>query len=156
MTDNYYLRQMNFDKNGNAKFATFGDKKNQGEVAKVIEARWGWKLFPYGSLCPVDYFALDAKGLIVGAVEIKTRRFQSSDHPDVYLNFRKWVALALHQLGAGVPSLFVVKFADCIKYTTWNKIDPRTLTLGGCMKRVKSHTDIEPVILVPICDMEVL
>jgi hypothetical protein len=58
----------------------------------------------------------------------------------------------LSENGLGCPALFVVKFIDRIGYVRAGQIDVKNISLGGCSKVVKSFSDIEPVINVPIAN----
>jgi hypothetical protein len=88
----------------------------------------------------------------VGVGELKSRTHPRSQHPTVFLNLRKWLALCLAQAGLGVPAVFVVKFTDMVGWVSINQIDATRVRLGGCTRTVKSRNDIEPVIEVS-CDL---
>ena len=90
---------------------------------------------------------------MVGCGELKTRSHSSSQYRTVFLNVRKWLALLMAENGLGVPSVFVVRFTDCVKWIKIADIDGTKIRIGGCKQIVKSRNDIEPVIEVPVRSM---
>jgi hypothetical protein len=140
---------------GSPLFASDCDRANQERVRVAVEAAWGCELRYFGDLCPLDFYAL-RDGRMVGIVEVKSRSHDSGHFPTVYLNVRKWLALLMAEVGLGVPAVFVVSFADGIRFIRAAEVDARQLKIGGTAQIVKSHSDIEPVILVPVSAMRVL
>ena len=53
----------------------------------------------------------------------------------------------------GVPALYVVGFTDSLLYIAWSDIDGNAMSIAGCAGVVKSQSDVEPVIEVPIASM---
>ena len=147
---NYYERQTRPNTDGTPLFHTDHDKKLEWSVARQLELLWHCTIKPYGNLCPVDWYA-ERHGRPVGALELKGRQDTPyGTYPTVYLNVRKWLALHLHQMGIGTPSLFVVKWQDYLGFMRVDAIDTSRVKIGGCKEIVKSHTDIEPIIEVPV------
>lgn len=79
---------------------------------------------------------------------------KTEQYPTVFLSFRKWIALMLANLGSGIPCLFVARFTDAIYYIDSAEVDARKMRLAGMSRIVKSHTDIEPIIDIPIHKMK--
>jgi hypothetical protein len=148
----YRDREEGINTDGTPLFASDYDKASEKEVAQMIEGRWQCDLYPFGRLCPVDFYAV-RDGRLVGVLELKTRSHHSGRFPDVFLNVRKWVSLLMASHGLGVPAVFVVKFSDQIGYSLVNKISTNNISIAGCREVVKSHTDVEPVIHVSVKDL---
>ncbi len=151
MTD-YYGRTGAINSDGTPLFASDHDKVNESEVAKLINLRWSCELREFGNLSPVDFYAL-RDGRLVGVLEVKSRRMPSTKYDTVFLNVRKWLSLQLAGAGLGCPALFVVKFDDKTKWINVQDVDASKVRVGGCNRVVKSKSDIEPVIYVPISAM---
>jgi hypothetical protein len=58
--------------------------------------------------------------------------------------------------GMGVPAVYVVKFTDCIRYIPVHDVKASSVSIGGCSRTVKSETDVEPVISIPVASMRSL
>jgi hypothetical protein len=148
----YYDRIRNPD----GSFSTPEDARNEDQVAHEIERAWGMKLHRYSQFSPIDWWA-ERRGRVVAFIELKSRPHASTRFPTQFLNVRKWLALSLCQMGSGVESLFLVRFSDCILWIPALAVNPAwRLIIGGCSRIVKADNDIEPVIEVPIADMNPL
>lgn len=139
----------------NNRFVTDEDEANEERVRLVIEAAWNCELKKFGKLCAIDFYAL-REGRMKALIETKFRDHESGRFETVFLNVRKWGNLREWARAMGVPAFFVVGFTDVTLYIDIDAVDARQFRMGGTAKIVKSHTDIEPVILVPISDMRVL
>lgn len=131
------------------------DLAAETEVRAVIEREWNCALHHFGRLCPVDFYAI-RDGRLVGLVEVKSRSHASDKFPTVFLNVRKWLALSMAQSGLGVPAMFVVRFTDGVRFIPVGEVNASAVRIGGVAAVVKSHSDVEPVIEVPVEDMRVL
>lgn len=171
MAGDYYSRSSTATSGGPA-FATDDDGRNEAAAKAAIEAAMKVELVRYGGrFNPIDWYAM-RDGRIVAYLELKTRTHPASAFPTVYLNLRKWNVLQMNWLYTGVPSYFFVAFArdgaggegaeSCgppspdVRCIDVAAIDARNLEVGGCNRRVKSRTDREPVIHVPIADMKII
>ncbi len=155
MSENYYDREHGVSPDGLPLFANETDRKNEDEVAALIESSWSCKLRRFGYFSPVDFWAL-RDGLMVGLVEIKARTHSTVTYDTVFLNVRKYLALTLAQVALGVRATFVVKFTDGVRVIAVDEVDARRHVIAGCSRRVKSYTDREPVIEVPVSAMTAL
>ena len=155
MSGNYYNRTPGQNADGTPLFAADLDIQNEVEAIAVIEKKWTCTLHRFGLLCPVDFYATRHNRL-VGVIELKSRHHPASRFPTVFLNLRKWFALTLAQNGLGVPAIFLAKWTDCIRYVPVDEVDARRVSIAGCARRVKSSTDIEPCIEVPVESMKLL
>jgi len=148
----YAARIPSTNSDGTPLFASDYDKAAEAEVRAVIEREWNCDLHHFGRLCPVDFYAI-RDGRLVGLVEVKSRSHASDKFPTVFLNVRKWLALSMAQSGLGVPAMFVVRFTDGVRFIPVGAVNASAVRIGGAAAVVKSHTDIEPVIEVPVAEM---
>lgn len=114
--------------------------------------RWSCEFHPFGALAAIDWW-MSRHGRIVGVGEIKTRSHAVEQYPTVFLNVRKWLALMLASNGLNVTALFIVRFSDGLRYLPVAEVDASALRVGGCKQRVKSVSDVEPVIEIPVAGM---
>lgn len=155
MTDDYYGRAGATHLDGTPVFATAEDTRNEDEVAAVCEHVWRCRLHRFGQLAAVDWFAT-RDGRPVGVLELKSRTHPAGQYPTVFLNLRKWLALHLAAAGMGVPALFVVRFTDSIRWITLADVPAGAVRIGGTRRIVKSRSDVEPVIDVPVSSMTII
>jgi hypothetical protein len=154
---NYYTRTSSTNSDGTPLFATQADNASQAAVAEMIERSFGpgLQVKQFGHLCPIDYYA-ERDGRMAAAIEIKCRSHDSLAYPTVFLNVRKWLAMKMASVGLGVPAFFVVRFTDQVLYVNIDDIDASKQRIGGTSRIVKSKSDREPVIEVPIAGMQCL
>ena len=151
----YYHRSPARNSNGAPIFTNAEDRAHELETRHLLENLWNCEIKPFGLLSPVDFFAL-RDGMLVGVLELKSRSHASTTYSTVFLNVRKWGSLMLYHLGLGCPALFVVRFTDEYRWINVLEIDASQLKMAGTKHLIKSHTDIEPVILVPVSLMQVI
>ena len=153
----YYDRKPVTMLDGTLIFSEPQDRANEREVADIIEAAFQCKMHPFGLLSAIDWWA-ERHGRMVGLLELKSRTHDSQKYGTVYLNVRKWLALSLGSIGLGVPSTFVVRFTDTVKFIHLKDIEASTVSIAGMgQKRVVSfESDVEPIIEVPIASMKTL
>lgn len=148
----YYARDEITHLDGTKIFQTPADRGHEDEVSAMVEAAWGCRVSRFGMLSPIDWFA-ERHGRVVGLLELKCRPHPSDQHATVFLNVRKWLALQLGAVGMGCPAIFVVRFADCVRWINLSAVDATNQRVAGCTRIVKSRSDIEPVIEVEISGM---
>lgn len=137
-------------------FKSEKDEKNEHAIAELLSKTWRCSLHAFGMLSPIDWFA-ERDGRVIGILELKCRTNESTKHPTVFLNIRKWLALMLGQIGMGVPAIFVVQFTDSVRWIEISKVDSRAIKIGGwSLENAKAYTDIEPLIEVPVWTMHEL
>jgi hypothetical protein len=152
----YYDRDQNvIHIDGTRIFQTKEDRAAEAEVATILGKRWNCELHPFGALSPIDWYAA-RNGRLSALVELKRRSHPSTQFPTVFLNVRKWLALQLGSIGIGVPPIFVVQFQDGIFWISVHNVDASNQRIGGCSRRVKAASDIEPVIEIPIASLRAL
>lgn len=151
----YYARKATANADGTPLFATASDVACQQAVAEMIEQAFGPGLVlkKFGHLCPIDFYA-ERDGRMAAVLELKSRSHESATYPTVFLNVRKWLALSMAAIGFGVPAFFVVRFTDRVLYVDLRDVDARTHRIGGTRKIVKSRSDREPVVEVPVETMK--
>lgn len=152
MSQAYYDRRAS-NRNGLKVFKSGRDEANEQSVKAILERAWRCEIRTYGGTCEaIDWYAI--RGATIAAyLELKSRDHTVARYDSVFLNVRKWLALTLIEVGTGCPGIYVVKWLDDLRYVRVAEIDARKIRLGGCNRRVKSATDVEPVIEVPIEQM---
>jgi hypothetical protein len=155
METTYYERETQTHVDGTPIFRTANDAKNENEVAQSIAAAWKCSVRSFGKLAPIDFYA-ERDGRLVGLLELKSRPHLSNKYLTVFLNVRKWLALSLGAVGMGTVGVFVVRFDDGIRWIQVSEIDATRFRIGGCARVVKSISDIEPVIEIPVVTMRKL
>lgn len=148
----YAQRRSGVNSDGTPTFATDEDRRNENAVSTILEATWKCELRPFGTLSPLDRYAI-RDGRMVAIVEIKCRSHSSDRFATVFLNLRKWNSMMLACVGHGVPAVFVVKFTDRTGFINVAEIDASRIKIAGCSQRVKSGSDIEPVIEVEVSQL---
>lgn len=151
----YYDRVGAVNSDGTPLFGNAGDEQAEREARALIEGAWRVELRKFAPLSPVDFYAV-RDGRVAGVVEFKRRSHSSDAYPTVFLNVRKWLALMMAANGLGVGAAFVVAFTDGTRWIDLKDVDARRVRMGGCSRVVKSQSDIEPVIEVPVSEMRAL
>ena len=151
----YEDRKQHRNSDGSPLFAQDYDRDEEDSIRRHIEDVWNCSVHPFGPLCPIDFYALE-HGRLVGVIETKRRSHASTQFETVFLNVRKWLALRLAGVGLGVPAVYAIRFTDCMRYITMDEVDASKVRMGGAATRLQSHTDIEPVIEIPVSDMRAL
>lgn len=155
----YYNRKPTINTDGTLMFCSPEDRAHENAVAKVLGAAWNCSLHKYPPLHSIDYYA-SRHGRLVAQIELKCRHHLSTKYPGVFLNHRKLTALAISQAYAEMigtikcPSIFVVRFEDCLKWIKIDDIPPAPILIRGCSTIVKSSSDQEPIVLIPLSAME--
>jgi hypothetical protein len=155
--ESYYDRTPSMHPDGTRVFQTPLDRKREEQVAKVVEKVWNCRLRHFGSLSPIDWYAVRYDRL-VGLLELKCRSHTASQFPTVYLNVRKWLAMLLASNGLGVPPIFIVRFTDGIRWIDVREVNASQVSLAGCgqVRKGASIEDVEPIIEVDVRRMRVL
>lgn len=151
---NYYDRTAGRNSDGTPVFSTESDRANQIEAATAF-VRWlgtGSEVKEFGKLCPIDYYSL-RHGRMDSVLEVKCRTHEVGRYETVFLNVRKWLALQMASVAFGIPAYFVVRFTDGIRHIDLGSVDASRHRIAGTTRKVKSHTDQEPVIDVPVHSM---
>lgn len=150
MAEEYYERKETLNTDGTPVFATAGDSKVEREVEKLLEEKWKCKIHRFARLDPLDRYAVK-DGRTVCFLEIKGRGHPKGKFPTAYFNIRKYFHLLNAYLLWGRPAFYVVKWScGSVGYVNVVEVDVSNVPVGGCKRRVKSHTDIEAMIEVPI------
>lgn len=151
----YYDRSAATHLDGTAIFRNADDQRAERDVAEELQRVWKCEIGSFGVLAMIDWYAQRA-GRLVAVLELKSRSHESSRYPTVFLNVRKWIALVMASVGLRVPAIYVVRFTDGTRYIPLSVVDAAAVRMGGTNRIVKSETDREPVIEVPISEMKML
>ena len=152
---NYYERTATINSDGAPGFTTAEDTANEETLKARIEKAWDCELHRFGKLCAIDFYAL-RHNRMVGLVEIKSRDYAIGRYPTAMLNVRKWLALMLGHQGLGVPAIFVAGYHDAARWIPITEVNTSDIRMGGTLRLVKSHTDIEPIIYIQLSSMKPL
>jgi hypothetical protein len=155
VSGSYYDRSSRANSDGTQLFATRQDARHENDVAARLGVMWSCQMQRFAPLCPVDWYAT-RHGRMAALVELKSRSHERGRYPTVFLNARKWLALTMGSMGFGVPAVFVVRWTDALGFVLVGDIDASRPRIGGCSRIVKSRSDIEPVIEVPIDAMKLV
>jgi hypothetical protein len=151
----YYARTAGVNTDGTPTFATAQDKASEAEVAELITQRLGGYVITMPHLCPVDWLVVQ-HGRIRAVADLKTR---SRRYPTVWLNLRKYAALMLTARGLEstsahpVAPLFLVRYPDALLVADLRAFPGLKPVMGGTVGWVKSSTDVEPVLELPVAQM---
>jgi hypothetical protein len=132
---------------------TSADTANERAVADVVEGRWCCKVNSFGEFSSVDWW-MSRDGKMAALAELKCRNNASTKYSTVFLALRKWLDLQRFSLAFGLPSFFIVRFTDCIRFIDVREV-MGVLSIGQNSRNEKAN-DTEPVIEVPIASMKVL
>jgi hypothetical protein len=149
----YYERKPTINSDGAPGFTTPEDTANENALKARIEKAWDCELHHFGKLCAIDFYAL-RHNRMVALIEMKSRDYAIDRYPTAMLNVRKWLALTLGQQGLGVPAYFIAGYHDAARWISIGNVDTSDIRMGGTLRLVKSHTDIEPIIYVQLSTMK--
>jgi hypothetical protein len=151
----YFNRDSLTHLDGSRIFQNAGDRAAEEAVAAQLASAWGCEIHRFAGLSVLDWFAT-RQGRMVGVLELKARSHPIAQYPTVFLSVRKWLALQFGALGLGVPGIFVVRFADALKWIPVADVDASAVRLTGGIRRNRGASDIEPLIDVPIAALRAL
>ena len=146
----YYQRHATANTDGTPVFETAVDDLNERRVKARLEDAWKCTLHRYPRLHGVDWYA-ERDARLTAHIELKTRHHDAGKYPDVMLNMRKYLTLFMAEIGTGVPSIFVVAYScGTVKWRRVADIDPSGARIGGTKQLVKSTSDREPILYLPV------
>jgi hypothetical protein len=136
-------------------FRSMKDAENEAAVADILADAWDCDVHSFGGKDHIDFYAV-RDNATVAFMELKVRKNSSTTYPTVFLALRKWLSLYIAHIHTGLPCIFVVKFTDGIRFINVKDVDLRNrLTYGG-NSRKQAWNDTEPLIEVPIDEMDQL
>lgn len=148
----YAAQRTNGD--GTPMMSSAADEAAEREVAALLARTWRCEIHKFGPLTPIDFYAL-RDGRLVAMIELRCRTTATTDFEHVPLNVRKWLSLMLAHTGLGVEALWVVRFADGVRWVHIQDVDARDVRMfRKGVQRVGS--DAEPAVYVPVASMRAL
>ena len=114
---------------GRPLYETAADLSREGKV--IAEASGVWRC-DYLKL-PISYrldFAMIRANKIVGLTEVRCRNVQLNTYPTIHVSVMKRSAAQLLTSQVKVPSLFLIKYNDCLRYIDFEE-EPDYITIGG-------------------------
>jgi len=145
----YYEREQLTHVDGTRIFGNREDEQGEDAVARRLEKAWNIELYRFAPLATLDWWA-SKQGRLVALVELKRRSHEHGHYPTVFLSVRKWLALLLGATGLGVSPIFVVEWTDCVGWIDVRTVDASKVEIGGCHRKTKARSNIEPLITVPV------
>lgn len=129
------------------------DAAKEEKAVGLLESVWDCRIERFGGFFnPIDFYAY-RHDRMVAFIEFKQRSHVAGKYPTVFLNVRKYLHLVTASHSFFIPSMFVVGFSDCYRYIDVSKVNATNQRIGGCNRRYKGQSDIEPVIEVPVGSM---
>ena len=121
------------------------DRRNESDVARALEHRWACRLHKLPKSYP-------RSGVAVSGVEVKCRTHSSDRYDTLMLSLSKQLAARELTQQTGLPSCLVVRFTDDIYFAPFSR--DYAITMGGRTAKTRDTRDLEPVIQIPIKEME--
>lgn len=137
-------------------FQSSDDMRAERSIADEIQAKWKCELHSFGSLAPVDWYAV-RYGRMVGVLELKRQSKPFGTYPTVMLSIRKWLCLTLASTAFNVPAIFVVAYSDALCWVGLTDVDASAVHMTGNRQRNgQGGNDYEPIILVPTTKLRLI
>jgi hypothetical protein len=155
MDTSYYSRARQTNSDGTAVFQNEEDQQKELQIAKTLEQKWKCEIHKFSPLSPIDFYAV-RDGRVKCLIELKARNILSTAYETIFLSVRKWLSLMLSATGLGVPAIFCVQFQDATKWVNVSTVDASKIQISGCKNYGTRSGKQEPLILVPIKQMEAL
>ena len=124
------------------------DVVNQEAIRNLLQGKWKCTLVPAARNAAIDYYAIDAGGLIKGLVEVKCRTNHKNKYDTFLLSFHKILSAEALSKNLNIPVLLVVGWTDEVGYTKLNPASTYNTKQGGRVDR-NDPQDIHEVALIP-------
>jgi len=123
-----------------------GDRRNESDVARALEARWDCRLHKLPKQYRMDYFVTrGGKGFAF--VEVKCRTHSSTRYKTLMLSLSKHMAAKTMSHATGLPVLLVVRYTDATRFVSLT--DEFPMSMGGRTATARDERDLEPIIQIP-------
>jgi len=119
------------------------------EFKTDIEKKWNCKLHKLAIVYGFDY-AITKDGIIKGFLEIKKRKFKTTDFNDSLINLNKWMKAKELRDSTGLPTLLACRYIDKDIYCKLDMDTPYELKWGARTKNTRDWQDVQPAIHIPI------
>ena len=116
----------------------------EADLAREVERAWDCELRRFDEPSAVEWFAV-REGSVTALLQLAWHPGEVAMYPTVTLALRTFMALRLAVLAVDVPAVFVVAFADQIRWIRIPARVPWELTV-----------EQEPVVHIPVEQMKVL
>lgn len=120
-------------------FETKEDLQRENSIIEKVADRWHCKYIKL----PIQYrldFALIRDNKLKAMSEIRVRNFRSDTYKTIIVSAMKRLTARSLSRELLVPSFFVVKFDDCIKYIDFNE-SPDSFEVGGRTGKTRRDSD---------------
>lgn len=125
---------------------TSKDRRNESDVARILESRWDCRLHKMPKSYRLDYFATRDRNP-VAFIEVKCRTHSFNQFPTLILSLGKYLSAQSISSATGIPSLLVARFPDSLAYVSLMNDFP--ISMGGRTATARDERDFEPVIEIP-------
>ena len=139
--------------NGRQQWESSADRRNESDVARILESKWSCRLHKLPKSYRMDYIAT-RQGKPVAFVEVKCRTISSTQFSTVMLSLSKYMSGKTATETTGIPSFVVFRFTDCMQYASL--LNDYPIRIGGRTVQTRDGRDLEPVIEIPAERMETL
>jgi hypothetical protein len=126
-------------------------RQNNQRVGNLLEESWGVQVKPTEKLASWDFEVFEPDGVRFAIAEIKNRMVESTKYPDLLLSFDKYSKMIPEAIMEDVIPMYIWTFTDDkVLWVDLRKVDVRRCRKGGRTDRSNAPNDIEPVIFVPV------
>jgi len=149
--DNYYNRKPTILPDGRRAFMTEKDKALEDAVKAMLNFGWKAEIGSFGRFFPIDFYAYKKEQKrVVAILELKTHPYEYGKYATTPLNCRKHAFLMDRAKQWDVIPILLKLFNEHLYYVDVRLVDAAAPVMGGCKRIVKSVTDVEPVIHIPL------
>lgn len=129
-------------------YETKQDLTNEQDIMLRIKDKWKCDAEKLGIKYKLD-FALTRDKVICAFAEVKVRKYNSTDFPDIYISLHKFLAAQEIKSALLIPTYLVVKWKDGLFYTPFESCNVSKASITGRTDRGDAQ-DIEPQVHIPI------
>jgi hypothetical protein len=103
-------------------YETKQDKKNEREIARILEKRWKCRLEKLPIKYGFDYAALRGESVVCW-IEIKCKKNSTDRYKSFLLSLDKWMVAKELLRYTDIPCILAVKFTDKIMWRKFNMLE---------------------------------
>lgn len=138
-------------------YVTSADEDREREVADILKSKLSVdEVRKNPRFFPMD-LSLLRNGTVVCFAEVKSRNFESTEYPDVFLSVARAINMSNFASVTGLPVLLVWNFVDAMMGISIRKglEAPWPIKMAGRTDR-NDTDDIEPMFMVPVHKLKIL
>ena len=131
-------------------YQTPTDLENEDRVAKIVEKKWGCRLFKMSYAYIIDFLLQNKQGFASAVVEIKCRTNSLTAFPETIVDLSKWNAGIDYTIKNGLIFVLIFEFTDGIYYYIYSPSDVVRIEWAGRTVKYRDPNDIKPWVYIPI------